>query len=261
VSNPSVSIIVPAYNRETYVRDAIRSLQTQPCVEADIIVVDDGSTDGTIGIVRSIAAADSRIRLIEKSHGGVAAARNTGVRAARGDYVTFLDSDDLCAPERIARQIGKLSDRPDIAGVVGHSIWFTRMGVGFRPAEGSRWHRLLDICLGNALFRRSIFDEFGLFDEKLAYAEDIDFYFRLFEADARLIIEVEIANYYRMHSENMTRNMEAMYRGILQAYHKSIERRRKSGRTRRLDVFFHRLFDEEVIFGGPVDETKQHAKS
>jgi glycosyltransferase involved in cell wall biosynthesis len=249
VSVPSVSIVMPAYNREAYVGEALASLQSQPGVDADIIVVDDGSTDGTKNAVRSTAAMDSRVRLIENHHAGVAVARNTGVQAARGAFITFLDSDDLCAPGRLERQIQKLLSRPDITVVTGHSRWFTRMTDDFQPA-GSMWYRRTDPILGNAMFRRSVFDTFGMFDESLRFAEDIDFFFRLFEADVRILIEVEIATYYRQHPNNMTKNEAAMYRGILAAYHKSIERRRRSGRTRRLDVFFHRPFDEETVFGG-----------
>ena len=245
---------MPSYNREAYVGDALASLQSQPGVDADIIVVDDGSTDGTKEVVRSVAAADRRVRLIENPHGGVAVARNTGVRAAHGEYVTFLDSDDLCAPGRLERQIGKLRSRLDITVVTGHSRWFTNMTADFEPAAGSMWYRRTDPILGNAMFRRSIFDDFGIFDEALKYAEDVDFFFRLFEADVRILVEVEIATYYRLHAANMTRNEAAMYRGILQAYHKSIERRRQSGRTRRLEVFFHRPFDEEIVFGPSLEQ-------
>jgi glycosyltransferase involved in cell wall biosynthesis len=250
VSLPSVSIIMPAYNREAFIGEALASLQSQEGVDADIIVVDDGSTDGTIKAVRGIAAADHRIKLIENRHAGVAVARNTGVRAARGAFLTFLDSDDLCAPGRLQRQIRKLLGRPDITVVTGHSRWFTRMTRDFQPAAGSMWYRRTDPILANAMFRRSVFDVFGMFDESLRFAEDIDFFFRLFEADVRILIEVEIATFYRQHADNMTKNEAAMYRGILAAYHKSIERRRRSGRTRRLEVFFHRPFDEETVLGG-----------
>ena len=241
---------MPAYNRATLIADAIASLQSQQEVDVDIVVVDDGSTDGTKDVVREIIAVDPRVRLIENIHGGVAVARNTGVRAASGDYISFLDSDDLCAPGRLGRQIDKLASRPEIAAVTGHTRWFTEMRSDLQPAPGSMWYRRTDPALSNATFRRSIFDEFGLFDESLAFAEDIDFYFRLFEADARILVEVEIATYYRHHPGNMTKDEPAMYRGILQAYHKSIERRRIAGRSGRLEVFFHRPLDVETVFGG-----------
>lgn len=253
MSLPSVSVVVPAHNREHLIADALASLQSQAEVDVDIIVVDDGSTDGTANRVRSISAADLRVRLIEIPHGGVTGARNAGVRVARGDFVTFLDSDDLCAPDRLSRQAGKLDRRPDVTAVVGHTCWFDKITPDFQRA-GSMWYRRTDPVLSSAMFRRTIFDQFGMFDESLDYAEDMDFFFRLFEADVRILVEVEIATYYRMHSGNMTKNEAAMYKGLLRAYHKSIESRRRSGGRPRLNVFFHRPFDEEVVIRGLRDE-------
>lgn len=247
---PEVSVIMPAYNASAFIAEAIASLQNQEGVILDIIVVDDGSTDGCDRIVGAIAEKDQRVRLIRQDHRGVSAARNTGLRAADREYVTFLDADDICAPGRIARQIGKLAPRPDLVAVVGERIYFTEMIAGLRPQAGSLWERKLDICLASAVFRRETFRRFGGFDEKLRYGEDIDFYFRLFEADSRFIIEVETAIYYRRHSSNMTNDEAAMHKACLRAYHNSMVRRRESGRARRLDVFFFRKFDRETEFGG-----------
>ncbi len=247
----TVSIVMPVFNRADYVAEAIGSLQSQSGVTAEIIAVDDGSTDGSDAIVAAIAATDPRVRLIRQDHRGVSAARNAGLAAARRDYLTFLDSDDICAPGRIARQIGKLAGRPDITAVVGERMYFNAMTPDFQPLEGSIWERKLDICLASAMFRRETFARFGGFDEALTFGEDIDFYFRLFEADARFIIEVETAIYYRRHASNMTNDRDRMLKSSLKAYHNSMLRRRVSGRTERLQVFFFRTFDRETEFGGP----------
>lgn len=249
-ARPRVSIVMPAYNRATYVEEALRSLQAEPDIDAEILVVDDGSTDGCDAVVASIAEADPRVRLIRRDHRGVSAARNAGLAAATGEYLTFLDSDDISAPGRIPRQVAKLAARPDIAAVVGRRMHFSEMSADFVPSEGAIWEQMLDICLASAVFRRSIFDRFGGFDEALTYGEDIDFYFRLFEADSRFLIEVETAIYYRRHAGNMTNDRDAMHRACLRAYHNSMLRRRASGRTRKLDIFFFRQFGEETEFGG-----------
>lgn len=250
INRPRVSIVMPAFNRVDYVAEALRSLQAEPGIDAEIIVVDDGSTDGCDAVVAAISAADSRVQLIRQNHGGVSAARNTGLRAATGEYLTFLDSDDISAPGRILRQVRKLAARPDIIAVVGQRIYFSEMGADFQPREGSLWEQKLDICLASAVFRRGTFERFGGFDEALTYGEDIDFYFRLFEADSRFIIEIDTAIYYRRHAGNMTNDQDAMHRACLKAYHNSMLRRRAAGRTRRLDVFFFRQFDQETEFGG-----------
>ena len=250
MSLPSVSIVMPAYNRQGFIADALRSAQRQPDIEADIIVVDDGSVDGTADVVRKAALTDRRIRLIETPHGGVAKARNVGLRAACSDFVTFLDSDDLFAPNRLRRQIDKLRERPEITVVTGHTQVFTEITGNFEPILASMSYRRTDPQLGSAMFRRSLFDEFGYLDESMEMGEDLDFFLKLFEADARILVEVETVYYYRRHQHNMTNDEPAMYRGILKAYQKSVHRRKLAGRTRRLEVFFHRPFDREVVIGG-----------
>jgi glycosyltransferase involved in cell wall biosynthesis len=243
---------MPTYNGSRFIEDAIESLQTQDGVSPEIIVVDDGSTDGCDRIVEKIAGQDARVILLRQEHQGVATARNTGLRVASKNYITFLDSDDICAPGKIRRQISKLIARPDITSVVGQRIYFNAMTPELLPVDGSIWYRKLDICLASAVFRRETFERFGAFDENLVYGEDIDFYFRLFEADARFIIEMETAIYYRRHSANMTNDEGAMHKACLRAYHNSMVRRRTTGRTRPLDVFFFRKFDRETEFGGPA---------
>src|SRR5690242_7730271 len=101
MSLPKVSVVVPIFNRASFVGESLASLQRERTVETEIIVVDDGSTDGSIDAVRLLAKHDPRIRLITGEHQGVSAARNIGVRSANGQYITFLDSDDISAPGRI----------------------------------------------------------------------------------------------------------------------------------------------------------------
>lgn len=253
MSEPRVSIIMPVFNRAEFIGEAIDSLRRQPEIAAEILVIDDGSTDGSDRIVEALAAEDSRVKLIRQDHQGVSAARNAGLAAATGDYITFLDSDDICAPGKIIRQIRKFEQRPDITAVVGHRMIFNQMGPDFQPAPESIWIKRLDICLASAVFRRATFDTFGGFDPALTYGEDIDFYFRLFETDARFIIETDIAIYYRRHDGNMTNDEAAMHKACLRAYHNSMLRRRAMGRTQRLKVFFFKTFDHETEFGGPDD--------
>jgi hypothetical protein len=90
-----------------------------------------------------------------------------------------------------------------------------------------------------------------VFDESMEMGEDLDFYLRLFETDARILVEVETVYYYRRHQNNMTKDEAALYHGILQAYRKSLQRRKLAGRTGRLAIFFHTAFDQEVLIGGP----------
>lgn len=100
-----VSVITPMYNAQKYILDTIASVQAQTYSRWEMIIVDDGSADGSVEAVREAAAKDSRIRLIRQENSGVAAARNRGIKAAKGRYLAFLDSDDLWRPEKLERQL------------------------------------------------------------------------------------------------------------------------------------------------------------
>ena len=136
MNHPRISIVMPVYNGARFVAEALASVQSEPGIEAEIIVVDDGSTDQTTLVVSSLAANDPRISLLQCEHKGVSAARNVGVKAATGAYVTFLDSDDICPPGRIARQVSKLAARPDAAAVIGETSAVRRIDGG--SAAGTR---------------------------------------------------------------------------------------------------------------------------
>src|SRR5215212_7430518 len=95
---PQVSVIVPIFNGERFVGEALGSLRSERTIEAEIIVVDDGSTDGSVSMVRALAEHDTRIRILTGEHRGVSATRNVGVRASTAEHITFLDCDDICPP-------------------------------------------------------------------------------------------------------------------------------------------------------------------
>src|SRR5262249_24109592 len=156
-----------------FVGEALASLRHEQNVEAEIIVGDDGSTDGSVGIVKALAAQDSRIRLIAGAHRGVSATRNIGVRAATAEYITFLDCDDICPPGRIARQTRKLASHPSVAVVIGKTLWFEALTPALDPVPGTRHMCVVCVTLHSALFRRSVFETYGLFDEQLKSCEDL----------------------------------------------------------------------------------------
>jgi hypothetical protein len=116
------------------------------------------------------------------------------------------------------------------------------------PVPGTRHMCGLCVTLHSALFRRSVFDTYGLFDEQLKSCEDLDFFLRLSEGGARFLVEKEIASLYRRHSGNMTKDIQLEQRGTLAALRRSIARRRASGRNGPLDVFFTRHFAMETVF-------------
>ena len=103
--HPLISVVMPVYNAERYVADAINSILAQTYPHFEFIIVDDGSTDGSTGIVREFAACDARIRPIFAEHGGAYRSRNTGIAAAQGELIAYMDADDVTLPDRFARQV------------------------------------------------------------------------------------------------------------------------------------------------------------
>jgi glycosyltransferase involved in cell wall biosynthesis len=245
---PFISVIMPAYNSERYIADAISSLLTQSGVEVEVIIVNDGSTDGTERIVGAMAAAEPRIRLLTETHRGVAAARNAGLAAARADFITFLDSDDLCAPGRLQRQAQFLIDNDGIDAVSGELLLFDIAGDDGRPSAEARTMRVTGISLTTVLFRRSVFDKIGRCNEAFQSAEDLDFLLRLWEQRTTLHFEGEVAVYYRRHDRNMTNDAAAIRQSILRALHQSLIRRRQAGDCEPLPPIFARLTERQEAF-------------
>jgi glycosyltransferase involved in cell wall biosynthesis len=245
---PFISVIMPAYNSEPYIADAIGSLLSQTAVEVEVIVVSDGSTDGTERIVDAMATNEPRIRLLVEKHCGVAAARNAGLAAARANLITFLDSDDLCAPGRLQRQAQFLIENETIEAVIGDLLLFDIAGPDGRPGPRARTQRVTGMSLTNILFRRSVFERIGHCDETFLWAEDMDFLLRLWERRTAVHFEGEVAVYYRRHSSNMTNNRAAIRLYVLRALHQSLTRRRQDGNTEPLPPSFGRFMKREEAF-------------
>jgi glycosyltransferase involved in cell wall biosynthesis len=228
MSVPQVSVIMPAYDAQAFIAEAIESIRIQDGVDLEIIVVDDGSTDGTRAIVERIAQQETRLRLLTSPHAGVAKARNLGLAAARGKVITFLDADDLYPPGRLVRQLKILAAASDTLMVMGEILIFRKL-QDWAPAPGSPSRRIFGIKLDACLFRRELFDIVGAFDEQLEAAEDTDLLLRISEAGIKPKIDYEIAALYRRHAGNMTNDMDHVRRSIIVALHRSLTRRRVSG--------------------------------
>jgi glycosyltransferase involved in cell wall biosynthesis len=181
-----ISVIIPVFNRRQEVLRAIASVEAQTLSPSEIIVVDDASTDDTAEAVASLG--DERVRLLRHEHNrGASAARNTGVAAARGDWIAFLDSDDVWETEKLARQLSTLAAAPDDvpAGVTGYVIDDYRTGriSTFHPEPAmARLDSLVWGCplgIGSTLLaRRAVFDRVGLLDAELPRLEDWEWLMR-----------------------------------------------------------------------------------
>ncbi len=180
-----VSVIIPTHNRAAWVKEAAASVLAQTFGDYELLVVDDGSTDGTGDALAPLNGRLKVLRLEERR--GVSAARNRGAASARGEWLAFLDSDDLWLPEKLARQMEYLRSHPDCAICQTEEIWI-RNGVRVNPpqthrkAGGDIFLPSLARCLVSpsaVMLRRRLFEEVGGFDETLPAAEDYDLWLRV----------------------------------------------------------------------------------
>jgi GT2 family glycosyltransferase len=183
-----VTVVTAAYNAEPFLAATLQSVRAQTFTDFEHLVIDDGSRDGTADVVRRCMAEDPRVRLIQQSNHGLAATRNAGARAARGELVAFLDHDDVWHPEKLALQIALLDAHPEAAVASCYSavIDEDRAQLGWRlggAANGDVYWEMLewDMVSGGsvALCRRSALEHAGLFDETLRMRSDWDMWIRL----------------------------------------------------------------------------------
>ena len=222
--DPRVSVVIPAYNCEDYVAEAIDSVLRQTFKDYEIIVVNDASTDATPQILRAYERnGDIRVVTHEKNK-GLAAARNSGIRAAHGRWITFLDADDVWRPEKLQYHQNILDRNPGLVFISNNGMRFNcGEEVVFPPLPEDpvlkriKWKELLlgrgPFSGSNATVKRECFEEVGLFDESLRAAEDRDMWMRI----ARRFATFQAPGYvhgYRMHGGNMSADPTHMERNI-----------------------------------------------
>lgn len=214
------SIVVPAYNAAAYITETLDSVAAQECQDFELIVTDDGSSDGTGNVVRAWIAAAPHLnaRVVAQENRGIGGARNTGVRHATGVFVSFLDADDRWAPEKLAETARQLSlpSRPDL---VCHDLWVE--GPSGRRRIHCGPHRTFERLLfsGNCLFtsattvRRSVLAASGGFSEVMDYngVEDWELWLRLFGANVVVEYLPEPLGFYR-EGHGISANVEAQCR-------------------------------------------------
>jgi glycosyltransferase involved in cell wall biosynthesis len=226
---PTVSVIMPAYNVEPYVGDAIRSALAQTYTDFELIVVDDGSKDGTAEVVKALMTQDPRIQLVQQANRGLAGARNSALRAARGEFFALLDSDDLWEPEFLAEQMAILDARPAIDIVTGNGwcLGGAKHGQLARPFPDPRPVPDLASIIGDewsvfimSVVRRHVYTTLGPFDEEMRSNEDYDFWLRAAVAGFTFARNDRPLGHYRIRSDSLSASDVRMIRGILHVYTK-----------------------------------------
>jgi glycosyltransferase involved in cell wall biosynthesis len=202
MTDPRVSVIVAAYNGETFLRPALESVFAQDYDSFEVVFVDDGSTDGTAEIARSFL-----VRYLHQENHGLPAARNAGLREARGELVAFADDDDLLPPSKLALQVRYLDEHPEVGCVLGRNEWIVEEGVEAPKLERDPvFGELGGIQFVSAMFRRAVLERLGGFDPTYRYAEDRDLFIRLREHGVEIAVLPEVILHKRLHGSNMTMN-------------------------------------------------------
>jgi glycosyltransferase involved in cell wall biosynthesis len=205
-TSPRVSVVIPAFQAEGRIDRTLTRLAEQTFRDFEVVVVNDGSTDGTSISVRRASEADGRIRLVEQANAGIAAARNRGIEAARGDLLAFLDDDDLWHRDKLALQVSRLDARPDAAVVSCLSALVDVDGrlLGWRlggTPEGNVYREMLewDMVSGGsvALVARGPLEEAGGFDVSLPDRADWDLWIRLARRHAFTAVPRPLVGYTR----------------------------------------------------------------
>lgn len=222
-----ISVVIPVWNCARYVGEAIESVLAQSYRPVELVVVDDGSTDGSAAAIEHYAPD---VRYHYQPNAGLSAARNTGIRLSTGPYVAFLDSDDVWLPMKLDRQMARVRADPAPDLVFGHVQQFAspELDEVTRNRLAGDGQILAGVFAGSLLVRRDVFDRVGLFDGQWRVGEFMDWYLRTREAGLEAAIIPEVVTRRRLHTANMSsreRSGHADYARVIKA---SLARRRKS---------------------------------
>jgi glycosyltransferase involved in cell wall biosynthesis len=223
----NISVVIPTYNRCDLLRRALLSVFSQTLLPAEVIVIDDGSSDDTAKLIQT---EFSEVRYYHQENCGVSSARNLGIQHATGDWIAFLDSDDEWLPEKLARQIAALNANPESTICHTEEQWI-RNGVRVNPAKqyakpgGWIFTQCLPLCAispSTVLIHRSVFDDVGYFDTNLPACEDYDLWLRITANYPVLLIEEPQIKKHGGHQDQLSQKHWGMDRFRINALQKII---------------------------------------
>jgi glycosyltransferase involved in cell wall biosynthesis len=230
---PLVSIIIPCYNQAHFLPDALSSVRAQTYPNWECIIINDGSPDNTEEVAQEWIKLDSRFRYLYRPNGERSAARNAGLRAVKGDYIQFLDADDVIYPDKFTLQINAMESTSDFALAI--SDYFCSMEFDLTHAHPyyvtpkfkstnyiqeliSDWETRLSIPIHAFLFKSALFRSAGIeFNESLSNHEDWDCWMNIFKQNPEVIFTEEVLAIYRIREGSICKNEKLMTEGWLQA--------------------------------------------
>jgi glycosyltransferase involved in cell wall biosynthesis len=223
-----VSCIIPVYNGAKFVRESIESVLTQSYQPVEVIVVDDGSTDDTGKVLETFG---NRVRILRQENRGPSVARNRGMEMSRGEFIAFLDADDLWVPEKLRLQMEALEARPELDLCSGElrSFWIPELREEAEQFGDHPYHLqrpLLSPC--TVLARRSLFERIGPFDPDLRNGEDTDWFMRMMKSGTVHDTLPLLLVHRRQHTTNLTRTHRGGHEAVLGLLKRTLDRNRAS---------------------------------
>ncbi len=224
---PLVSVIIPVYNGERFIRDAVDSILSQDYSALEIIAVNDGSTDKTRDVISDLSGDLSvEIRYFEQDNSGPAAARNRGIKEASGEYIAFLDVDDLWPEGNLRMLVEELSENRELDVVQGYAqLSHYNPETGSYDYSGNPEESFAN-SIAAAIYRKSVFTKVGLFDPTLMYGEDADWFQRAKELKVNIKKVHAITLIVRRHGKNMTYGKDMLELNMLRVFKKTLDRMR-----------------------------------
>ncbi|MFK7803651.1 MAG: glycosyltransferase [Anaerolineae bacterium] len=226
---PKVDIIIPAYNQGHYLQSSVESALAQTWENIEVIIIDDGSTDNTAEVGQSFA--DPRVTYIYQENGGLSAARNTGLHHATGEFISFLDSDDLFLPQKIEALLNKLQANPEAGLAAGPALLIDENGQEIGKTYGNgipdldeEWLFGNRVHVGSILVKAEWLNQVEPFDESLRACEDWDMWMRLAIVGCKMVWSPDPVSKYRIHGQQMTKEAVRMKTAMLTVLEKIFDR-------------------------------------
>lgn len=248
-SQSMISVVIPLYNKRDSIASTVESVLSQSYQDFELIIVDDGSTDGSADVVGQFD--DSRIHLISKKNGGVSSARNEGIRHANSNWIAFLDGDDLWEKGFLTEVDRMINEFPH-AGIVGTSYSFLKNGIKvpankpfheefYGIVDNSNWDKAHMFCSTAVCCRKDALEHIGLFDERIAYGEDTDVWWRIMLEYTAVFSNKELA-VYRFDENNRAMNRKIPLSKLYINYFE------KYSEARKKNPAFRHFIDKECMW-------------
>jgi len=259
-----ISVIIPTFNRVVLVKKAIQSVLNQSFQPYEIIVIDDGSTDGT---EESIKSDFPQINYIWQKNSGISHARNIGIQKSQGNWMAFLDSDDEWLPKKLEMQSNALKENPEFEICHTNEIWI-RNGKMVNPKDkhqkfgGQIFEKCLPLCVispSSVVIKKEIFEEYGLFDSALPACEDYDMWLRICAFLPVLYLEEPLLKKYGGHEDQLSQKYWGMDRFRIAALEKAVNNNliEKCKRKSAVDMLLKKL---KIFINGANKRDKKQSE-